>query len=156
MIKVIVFDVDGVLTDGTVYVDKDGNESKRYRLTEIDALNSIQKMGLYLVAVTGEDTPIVNAFKGKTKWYKFISGCKDKLSQVKIIEKELNITNKEICYIGDGKYDIDSIRYAGFGVCPSNAIQEVKEVADIVLSGAGGDSCVYELYQWLKGNQVNE
>lgn len=149
-IKVVFFDIDGVLTDGAVYINQDGTETKKINLTEIDAIGSIRDMGIEVVAISGEKTAIVDVFKDKVKWKTFEKGCKDKLSKLIEIEKKYGIENKEMCYIGDGKYDIDPIKYVGLGVCPDNAIQEVKDVADIVLEGKGGESCIYELYQLLK------
>lgn len=146
-IKMVVFDIDGVLTDGCIYVDSSGNETKKFRLTEIDALNDIQRSGIKVSAITGEDTRIVDIFEKKAEWSYFIRGCKDKLSALKDIEKKTGLNRSEICYIGDGKYDIECIRYAGLGVCPSNAISDAKSAADIVLDGSGGENCIYELYK---------
>ena len=150
IIRLIVFDIDGVLTDGNVYVDQNGNEIKRYRLTEIDALNSIVDMGVLVAAITGEDTPIVKLFENKIDWAFFSKGCKNKSEELKRIADQLQCDIRNVCYIGDGKYDREAIINAGLGVCPANAIQEVKEIADVVLSGRGGESCVYELYQMIK------
>ena len=148
-IKIIAFDIDGVLTDGNMYIDQEGLESKRFRLTEIDAINSIRDLGIEVIAITGEDTPIVDYFAKKITWKRFIRGCKDKKSALEHIISELGIKREEIAYIGDGKYDIEAIIYAGYGLCPANAIEEVKDVADIVLEGYGGESCIYELYRWI-------
>lgn len=149
-IKLVCFDIDGILTDGYVHIDQEGKEYKTFRLTEIDALNDIKLIGLKIAAITGENTQIVNVFRTKANWDFFISGCKNKLEAVKQIQNQVCLSREEFCYIGDGKYDIPAIKYAGLGVCPSNAIQEAKEAADIVLDGAGGESCVYELYTLLR------
>lgn len=151
-IKMIVFDIDGVLTDGMVYINSHGLETKRFSLTEIDALNEIEKICV-IGAITGENTPIVDYFKKKVNWFFFESGCKDKTRELKRIEQKYGISREAVCYIGDGKYDLEAIKYAGLGVCPANAIAEVKEAADVVLEGRGGESCLYELYQLLKGMQ---
>lgn len=151
-IKLVFFDIDGVLTDGNVYVDASGNEIKRFRLTEIDALNEIEQLGIMIAAITGENSRIVDVFEKKANWISFSKGCKNKLKELKKIAKQHNMKKEEICYIGDGKYDVLPIKYAGIGVCPSNAIQEVKDVADIVLKGVGGESCIDELYSILKLN----
>ena len=148
-IKLVVFDIDGVLTDGNVYVDSEGKETKCFRLTEIDALNDIEKSGIRIAAITGEDTSIVDVFERKANWSYFIRGCKDKLSELKRIITDFGIGRMEVCYIGDGKYDVECIKYVGLGVCPNNAIEAVKQVADIVLKGTGGESCIYELYQMI-------
>lgn len=150
-LRAIVFDIDGVLTDGTVHIDFNGHESKVFRLTEIDALNDIKNDGYIIAAVTGEDTKIVNVFERIIKWDRFIRGCKDKDEALNNLCQELDLDKSEICYIGDGKYDIPAIMYAGLGVCPSNAIKDVKDIADVVLEGKGGESCIYELLILLRG-----
>lgn len=149
-IKLVCFDVDGVLTDGMVHIDQDGREYKSFRLTEMDALNDIKNMGFKIAAITGEDTPIVEHFKKRFPWDAFVSGCKDKVSAIKMLEREFCTCGKEICYVGDGKYDVPAIRYAGLGACPQNAIKEAKAAADVILEGSGGQSCIYELFLLLK------
>ena len=149
MIRIVIFDIDGVLTDGKVYVDHCGNEMKAFSLTEIDALNEIKGRGYKIAAITGEDTPIVDVFEKKVTWDWFFRGCKDKLGVVKSIEEESGIDRKDICYIGDGKYDLDPIEYVALGVCPENAISQVKEIADIVLKNSGGCGCINELLLYL-------
>lgn len=154
-ISAVVFDVDGVLTDGSVCVDQSGNEFKTYDITEIDALHSIKRMGYRIAAITGENTPIVDVFRERVPWDQFISGCKDKKSAIKKLESEFGISREEICYIGDGKYDIPAIEYAGVGICPRNAIPEVKQISDIVLKESGGGHCVTELQSLLTEMQEN-
>ena len=74
MIEIVCLDIDGVLTDGLSYIDQNGNEFKSVRLTELDALNDIKKLGYKLAAITGEDTPIVDVFRKRIKWDWFSSG----------------------------------------------------------------------------------
>lgn len=150
MISTVVFDIDGVLTNGCIHVDQAGNEFKTYNITEIDALNDIKRMGYIIVAVTGECTPIVDVFRQRVPWDRFIFGCKDKKAALKELETEYQITREAICYVGDGKYDIPAIEYAGVGVCPQNSIPDVKSVSDIVLKESGGGHCVTELCLLLK------
>ena len=64
MIRILVFDIDGVLTDGKIYVDENGHERKALLMTDVDAVNSIKKSGFMIAAITGEDTPMTDYFKG--------------------------------------------------------------------------------------------
>ena len=155
-VKLIIFDIDGVLTDGKVYIFEDGHEAKAYRLTEIDSLNEIKRMGFLIAAVTGEDTPIVNIFKKKIEWDRFVSGCKEKFEAVEAIASELGVLLEEIVYIGDGKYDIEPIKHVGLGMCPDNAIRDVKEVSDLILQGRGGENCIQELERYLRSKNGQE
>lgn len=149
MRKFVIFDIDGILTDGTVNIDESGLEHKAYNLTEIDALNTLKCDGYTIVAITGEDKPIVDAFQKLVPWDAFLRGCKDKVAGIKQLEKQFSVAASEICYIGDGKYDVSAIRYAGLGIAPANAIAEAKEAADIVLNGLGGKNCINELRKLL-------
>ena len=144
-IKLIVFDIDGVLTDGRIYIDHTGNEVKSVSLREIDAVFSLQRNGYMIGAITGEDTPMTDYFKGRFVWDYFYTGCKNKLDKLKEIEQNENISSEQILYIGDGKYDAEVLSYAGIGVCPSDGSEEAKRNADIILEGRGGYDCVQEL-----------
>lgn len=144
MIKLVVFDIDGVLTDGTVFVDACGNEMKMFSLTELDALNEIAAEYM-IAAITGEETSITDFFRRKIKWIEFAVGCKDKVQKIKEYKNKYRLSTEEICYIGDGKYDVQVIEYVGLGVCPQNAIEEVKVAADIILDGTGGKNCISQL-----------
>ncbi|MCR4738933.1 MAG: HAD-IIIA family hydrolase [Lachnospiraceae bacterium] len=156
MIKLVVFDIDGVLTDGKIYVDENGRERKALLMTDVDAVNSIKKSGYMIAAITGEDTPMTEYFKVRFKWDIFIPGCKDKESALRAMSDELNIDMEDICYIGDGVYDIAAVKAAGFGICPQNAIDDVKAVADMVLKKSGGCGCIDELRMFLDSVRESE
>ena len=145
MKRLLVFDIDGVLTDGNVSIDEAGHEHKSYNLTEIDALNDLRRSGYIVAAITGEDKPIVDVFQRLLPWDGFLRGCKDKVAGIQQLEMQFAVDALEICYIGDGKYDVPAIRYAGLGIAPGNAITEAKEAADVVLRGVGGKDCINEL-----------
>ncbi|MCR4922998.1 MAG: HAD hydrolase family protein [Lachnospiraceae bacterium] len=149
MIRLVVFDVDGVLTDGKIYVDENGNERKALLMTDVDALNMIKKDGYMIAAVTGENTKITSYFAKRFMWDDFASGCKDKKAELIRFSTDMGVDLDDICYIGDGIYDLEAIKAAGFGVCPSNAIDEVKAVADMILTKAGGAGCINELRKCL-------
>ena len=156
MIRVIIFDIDGVLTDGSVSIDATGNERKSYNLTEIDALNDLRRDGYRIASITGEDKPIVDVFQRLVPWDAFLRGCKDKVLGIKQLEEQFSVNASKLCYIGDGKYDVLAIQYAGLGIAPANAIEEAKEAADIVLEGFGGKNCINELRKLLQRLSAQE
>ena len=67
-----------------------------------------------------------------------------------LLEKETGISREKICYIGDGKYDVDPLKHAGLGICPADAIDKAKLVADVVLHNPGGKGCVWEMISVLE------
>lgn len=150
MIKLIVFDIDGVITDGSVIIDTNGNEQKKVNLKDIDAIFELKRRGFLLAAITGEETSIVNYFEKRFPWEYFYKGNKTKKETMKLIEEGTGVTRENICYVGDGKYDIEPLLYAGLGICPANAIDKAKQAADIILQNNGGEGCIWEILTILE------
>lgn len=150
MIKLIVFDIDGVITDGSLIIDSQGNEQKRVNLKDIDAIFELKRRGFILAAITGEDTSIVDYFEKRFPWEHFYRGNHTKKETMQLIEENTGINREEICYVGDGKYDIEPLMYAGLGICPANAVDKAKEASDIILQNNGGEGCIWEMLSLLK------
>lgn len=150
MIELIVFDIDGVITDGSVIIDSNGHEQKQINLKDIDAIFELHRMGFKLAAITGEDTEIVDYFERRFPWAYFFRGNKTKKETMQLIEEGAGIDRECICYVGDGKYDVEPLSYAGLGLCPANAIDRAKNAADIVLQNEGGKGCIWEVISILK------
>lgn len=152
--RLIVFDIDGVITDGTVQIDEFGHEYKRFYLNDIDALNLLSREGYILAAITGEDGPIADFISRKVPWKHFILGCKMKLEAFKTILKLEDCQLDESAYIGDGVYDVPVLKYVPKSICPANAVPAAKEAARIHLHCLGGHGCVVELYEMIKSRQI--
>lgn len=149
-IELIVFDIDGVITDGTIIVDVSGAEMKKLNLKDVDAIFELHKRGYKIAAITGEDTPIVDYFEKRFPWEYFYSGSKTKKDAMLQIEESTSISAEHICYVGDGKYDVEPLRHAGLAVCPANAIDKAKIEADMILQNDGGAGCLWELISILE------
>lgn len=145
MIRMIVFDIDGVLTDGSIFVDGQGHEQKKVNLKDVDAIFELKRRGLILAAITGESSDIVAYFRDRFPWDSFCSGEKQKVGALRKLEQEFGIASEEICYVGDGKYDLEPLSYAGLGICPADAIDKAKQAADMILQNPGGCGCLWEL-----------
>lgn len=148
-IKMLLFDVDGVITDSRKYIDGCGMELKSLSMKDLDALWMLKDTGYIIGCITGED----NNFSGyleQMNVFDFVrTGCKHKVNALKEVMEKYNINTCEICYIGDGKYDIPVLKMVGMAVCPNDAIEEVKQVSTIVLKRKGGDGCIAEIYTLL-------
>lgn len=152
--KLLVFDIDGVLTDGMVQIDECGHEYKRFLLNDIDALNKITCDGCAVAAITGEDTPLADYFRQKVPWKYYVKGCKHKLEEFKHILTKENCTIEEVAYIGDGLYDVPVLEYVPKSICPANAVPSAKAAAQIHLRSSGGHGCVVELYEMIKNGEL--
>lgn len=150
MIELIVFDIDGVITDGSVIIDSNGHEQKQVNLKDIDAIFELHRRGYKLAAITGEETEIVDYFEKRFPWEYFYRGNKTKKETMQQIEAGTGISREHICYIGDGKYDVEPLTYAGLGLCPANAIDRAKNAADIILQNDGGKGCIWEIISILE------
>lgn len=157
MIKLVIFDIDGVITDGSIIVDENGTEQKTVSLKDIDAIFELKAIGFKIAAITGESTPIVNYFEKRFPWNYFYKGCKNKLEVIKEIEQKSNLSISEICYIGDGKYDVSALKYCCLGICPSDAVDKARQASDIILQNKAGEGCLWELLNILENyNSSND
>lgn len=153
MIKLVLLDIDGVLTNGKVTVDSNGNEHKIIDFKDIDAVFEMKRLNLQVGLITGEATPITLFFKARFNPDFFYNGCKNKPEALREILHQTGLTVDNVCYVGDAKYDIPIMKLVKVGACPSNAIPEVKALATVHLSARGGDGCVWELLEWLVKNR---
>lgn len=152
--RLLVFDIDGVLTDGTVQVDEEGREYKRFLLNDIDALNQLVRDGYLIAAITGEDTPLADYIRKKIPWHYFVKGCKQKLNAFQNILREEKCSLDEAAYIGDGLYDVPVLELVPKSICPANAVPAAQAVARIHLKSSGGRGCVVELYEMIRKKQI--
>lgn len=156
MIKIVLMDIDGALTDGKVTVDASGNEFKTLDYRDIDAVFEMKRRGIKVGMITGESSAITLVFKERFNPDFFYSGCKDKALTLEAIRAQTGALPDEICYVGDGKYDIAVMKGVRFAACPANAIPEVKAVSNIHLECSGGCGCILELLKWIEKQNHDE
>ena len=148
MIRAIFLDIDGVLTDGKMYIDGHGNVFKSLNYKDLDAITSFKQEGIIIGCISGEDTAFSQNLR---KYVDFAElGCKCKKEFIENYCKKNNVDIDDILYVGDGKYDIDALKAVGMSVCPSDAIRVVQDIVDVVLETKGGSGCVSELYYYLQ------
>jgi 3-deoxy-D-manno-octulosonate 8-phosphate phosphatase (KDO 8-P phosphatase) len=148
-IKLVVFDVDGVLTDGGMYYTESGDEFKKFNSKDGLAIRRLAKQGIVTGIIShGINRKLIErraALLGITNVYT------GDLSKAEVLNgwcTELAISPEEIAYIGDDVNDLPAIRLAGFSACPADAVAEVKDEVDIILNRKGGEACVRE---WIDG-----
>lgn len=149
MIKIIVTDIDGVLTDGKILITDDSQNIKSLCLKDIDAVKLIKNQNIKLGIITGEENYFTSKVQEILNPDYFVSGCKEKKKALLEIANKENCAIKDICFIGDGKYDIEAINIAGIGICPKDAIEEVKQVSDYQLTQKGGNGLLSETYSYI-------
>jgi 3-deoxy-D-manno-octulosonate 8-phosphate phosphatase (KDO 8-P phosphatase) len=143
VIKALVLDIDGVLTDGTVEVQ--GQSRKRVFLRDLDALTLLKKKGIRIAFLTGEDKaeadPVVERCGGASQ---VIYQAKNKETGIREIAQMLNLSLSELCYLADARRDVPAMKLVGLAMCPADGDSLAKQAAHVVLEACGGRGAVSE------------
>lgn len=148
IIYLLALDIDGVFTDGTVTIIED-KEAKQIHYHDLDAVNIIQKKGINVVFITGEDNVFVDILAQRCNVEYILRGAKNKLKGLEKVCKDFHLNMNEICYVGDSDRDAEAIRNAGLGIAPPNGSPLAKSSADIVLKTPGGSGAIAEVVRIL-------
>ena len=145
-IKLLVLDVDGVLTDGSIYIDANGNESKKFYVHDGYGIVSIrEKFGIETVVISGRSSKALLHRLKELNITKFWVGQTDKLAAIDIILQEGSIASHQILFVGDDIPDLDVIENVGLFVAVSNAHKIVKNKAHYITQKSGGRGAVREV-----------
>ena len=148
-VRGLAFDVDGVLTDGTVSISSAGHESKRFSVQDGTAFVWCRMLGyeIALVSVRASGATILRAEElGIREVYQ---GVRDKLGQVVEWAEAKGLALDEILYMGDDLIDLPVFEAVGVAVAPANADATVRERAAHVTAARGGEGAVREAIEWL-------
>ena len=148
-IKLVLFDVDGVLTDGRIYIDNNGVESKAFDVKDGHGLKLLQRAGFQVGLITGRDSRIVEHRAKELGIELVFQGVKEKLPVFEKIGRELQLGDDEIAYMGDDLVDLPVLRRAGFSATVADACEMVKSETDFVTSRPGGRGAVREFCDLL-------
>lgn len=152
-IKLLAFDVDGVLTDGGIIYDNNGLEFKKFHVRDGQIIAILRNMGFKLCAITGRDSKVVKHRCEELKFDYHYHGVQDKLGVLDVIRKKLQLNFHEIAYIGDDLPDIKPISISGLGVTPADAPEYVKAQADLVTAAKGGEGVLREVADLILASQ---
>jgi len=154
-IKAVVLDIDGVLTDGSVYYSDSGEELLKFSRIDGKGIELLKENKLDVWVVSAENSPIARKRCEKLGITKTFWGVKDKLQCVKEISENNCLKREEICFIGDDIQDISLIEWAGFSAAPKNAVQKVKLKAHYICSNPGGRGAVREVIDLILATKEN-
>ena len=140
-IKALIMDVDGTLTDGTIYLDNNGNEMKKFNVKDGYAINTIlPEYDIVPIEIVRKRCEELNIKK-------VVQGSINKVNDMKLILNDLSISMEETAYIGDDMNDIECMKLVGLCACPNDAVNEVKKICDIVAEKNGGEGAVREIIE---------
>ena len=148
-IKLLVLDVDGVLTNGDLVINADGSESKIFNSLDGHGIKLFKRAGLEVAFLSGRES-VPTGLRAMQLGVDFVyQDIKDKLPKLQELMKMLSLKPEEVAYMGDDLPDLPPIRYVGFGITVANAVEEVKQHADYVTKASGGSGAVREVTEYL-------
>jgi 3-deoxy-D-manno-octulosonate 8-phosphate phosphatase (KDO 8-P phosphatase) len=144
-IKLLVLDVDGTLTDGGVYIDTNGVQSKKFNIKDGMGITLLHEKGIMVGVLSHSRAKTILDERARMLGIERVySGKEPKHEVLDQWVKELNITLQQVAYIGDDVNDLEAMERVGLSACPHDAHFSVVKKADVVLQRNGGDGCVRE------------
>jgi len=146
-IKVVAMDVNGVLTDGGIVLGSKGMELKVFDVQDGMGITLARMGGLKTAIITGRESEAVKRRFLELKFDAVFQGAKRKREAFPRLLKNFNVSEQEVCYIGDDLLDLELIKMSGLGVDVLNARPEVKKAADFITNEYGGRGAVREVIE---------
>jgi 3-deoxy-D-manno-octulosonate 8-phosphate phosphatase (KDO 8-P phosphatase) len=143
-IKLALFDVDGVLTDGRIYIGERGEEFKAFSTLDGHGLKSLQQVGITPVVITGRDSPAVRRRVADLSLPHAFYGVKDKLAAAEPLLRQFGVSWGEVAAMGDDWPDLPLLARAGFACAPPGAHAEVLAIAHHVTRAPAGHGAARE------------
>ncbi|MEO6837886.1 MAG: HAD-IIIA family hydrolase [Ginsengibacter sp.] len=147
--KLVLTDIDGVWTDGGMYYDQTGNEWKKFNTSDSAGVIFCHRFNIPVGIITGEDTEIVKRRSDKLKIDYLFQGVSNKLEVASELCRTLNISLKEVAYIGDDLMDVELLRAVGLSGAPANAPTYIKEIVEILTDKKGGEGAFREFVEQI-------
>tara|TARA_B110000438_G_C15679346_1_gene591652 strand:+ start:566 stop:1057 length:492 start_codon:yes stop_codon:yes gene_type:complete len=152
-IKLVITDVDGVLTDGGMYYSSKGEVYKKFNTRDGMGVELLKKNGIETIFLTKENSKVSQSRAKKLK-VKIYSGVQNKEKKLFTICKMLSIEPKSICYIGDDVNDLSIMKLVGISATPNDGILEVKKIADLICKNKGGNGAFREFADFILKNKL--
>ncbi len=146
-IRMIVMDVDGVLTDGTVYLIRDQEQARAMNIKDGYALQLAVKKGYHVAVISGAFDQGVEYRLKKLGLTEIHLAVIDKAKVLKSLATKYQLQPEAILFIGDDIPDLSALEYAGLACCPADAVSEVKAIVNYISPHAGGKGCVRDIIE---------
>ncbi len=147
--KYFIIDVDGTMTDGGLYYDEHGNETKKFCTKDAAGFFTAHKAGMKIMVLTGRECAATTRRMTEMKVEYLYQNVKDKAGFLKNFMEEHDWTKEQIGYIGDDLNDLLPMQLTGFVGCPQDSCTEIKEIADYVSPVKGGYGAVRDVIEYV-------
>jgi 3-deoxy-D-manno-octulosonate 8-phosphate phosphatase (KDO 8-P phosphatase) len=144
-VRLVAFDVDGVLTDGRFYLSDDGIESKAFNTQDGFGIRQLLNEGLDVAVISGRKSAAVEKRMAELGVQHVMLGCSNKIASFDILADKLGIMAEQAVYVGDDIPDLPLLGKVGFSVAVANAVSAVRENCRYVTAASGGHGAVREV-----------
>ncbi len=162
-IKLLAFDLDGVLTNGKILLSPDGSWLRQMDIKDGFAIQLAIKKGLHIAVITGSSSSEVAQRLNKLGVKYFFQQINDKAQCLEALTLDLHLNTHEVLFMGDDIPDLAAFSVSGIKACPIDAVPEIKMTADIISEKKGGDASVREIIEktmrcqglWSNDHQIS-
>lgn len=156
MFRLLAMDVDGTLTDGSVFIDAAGNEFKRFDIQDGMGMALFRKAGGKVAWISGRFSAVTELRARELHVDFLANGVAEKLPVLRKIAAEAGVTAGEVIFIGDDVNDRECVRWAGLGVAVANAVPALKASASHVTQRSGGSGAIREVVDMVLASEAGE
>ena len=139
-IKMVITDFDGIVTDNTVYIDAQGEMTRRLNFKDVMAFSLLRKNGFKIGIISGEANSAIEIIAKKFDVEEVHQGIRNKLEVLNSIIEKYSLTDEEFLYVGDDVNDYDSLMRAKYSITVPDAVSKVKNIPSIQITTAKGGS----------------
>lgn len=146
-VNTLIFDYDGVMTDGTVYMDSNGDPLRTSNVKDGYALQLAGKLGYHLAVISGAVVTNITKRLNMLGVQDVYTGIPDKVVKLEEYMEQYGLKPEQIVYVGDDIPDIKVMRRVGVAACPADAAPEVREICHYISERRGGQGCVRDIIE---------
>lgn len=144
-IKLLLLDVDGVMTDGGIYYSNSGDEFKKFNIQDGYGIRKLHQAGIMVGIITGRMSKIVEKRAQDLGITEVHQNLENKLDAYELIKNKFNLPDENIAYIGDDEFDLAVLKSVGFSAAPADALPVVRRHVHYVCTHRGGSGAVREV-----------
>ena len=148
-IRLAAFDIDGVFTDGRLYLSDDGLESTAFHTQDGFGMRRLLDAGVEVAVISGRKSGAVERRMEELGVRHVVQGCRDKVGALDRLAAELGVTAADCAYAGDDEPDLPLLRHVGYSIAVANAVQTVREACDYTTRARGGFGAVREVCELI-------
>lgn len=148
-VKILILDVDGVMTDGSIFLDAEHEPFKKFNAQDGMGISCVLRAGLQVAIITGRCSPIIRKRAQELGITEIYEGIKDKKAALETLLQKYELTLQETAYVGDDLNDLPVLVRVGLACAPADAVEEVQRLCHFVASKNGGCGAVRQISELI-------